>query len=114
MTDLIRDMFQAIDLRRWDALPDFFDVSARYERPGYPIMTGLAEILHFYTHVRVIASGEHRIEGLVMSESSGACWGTYVGTSTTGASIDERFADIYEFANGKVVYRRSHFFRPAI
>jgi ketosteroid isomerase-like protein len=70
--------------------------------------------LHFYREVRVIAAGEHRLEHLVCNDTCGASWGRFVGRHSDGSGLDERFADVYTFADGKIVTRASYFFRPAI
>ncbi len=113
-SDLITGMFRAIDDARWEALTDFLDDDVIYERPGYPRLVGSDRVRHFYEVERMIASGTHTIEHIVIAGHHGACWGELVGLSKTGSEIAERFADVYEFANGKIKTRRSHFFRPAV
>jgi ketosteroid isomerase-like protein len=85
-----------------------------YDRPGYETMVGFERIDHFYRSERVIASGIHILEGIVVGETRGACWGRFVGAHKNGSSLDERFADAFTFENGKIRTRRSYFFRPAV
>lgn len=110
----VEAMFAAIDGRTFDDLPRFFDDAMTYERPGYEPLVGIDEILHFYRNVRVIASGNHRLEEVVWEDGRAACWGRFVGQHKNGSAIDERFADVYTFADGKIATRRSYFFRPAV
>jgi branched-subunit amino acid aminotransferase/4-amino-4-deoxychorismate lyase/ketosteroid isomerase-like protein len=110
----INQMFEAIDSREWDKLPMFFSTDIVYERPGYSPLIGYARVAHFYMHERVIASGNHLIEGIVSNDNNAACWGRFVGKNKNGSEIDERFSDVYTFHNGKIVKRRSFFYRPAI
>ena len=37
--------------------------------PGYQPFMGLDELLNFYQHERIIASGEHRIEHIVIDNN---------------------------------------------
>ena len=107
-------LFQCVDGRTWDALPQFFADNVVYERPGYPPVVGLGEVLHFYRAIRVIASGEHLLHQIITEGNRGACWGRFVGKHRDGTSIDERFADAYTFENGKIATRCTYFFRPAV
>jgi ketosteroid isomerase-like protein len=110
----ITRMFATIDARRWDALADFFTADAVYERPGYEPLIGFEALDHFYRRVRIIGAGRHRVERLVEGRESAACWGRFVGTSRDGRALDERFSDVYELRDGRIVRRTSYFFRPAI
>jgi ketosteroid isomerase-like protein len=111
---LIKTLFTAVDSRDWNLLVQCFDHNIIYERPGYHPFMGLDELLNFYQHERIIASGEHRIEHIVIDNNWGSCWGQFIGINKNGSQINERFADVYSFANGKFKTRRSYFFRPAV
>jgi branched-chain amino acid aminotransferase len=112
--DFIRFMFRTIDGRNWDRLENVFCQDVVYERPGYEPLIGYDRVLQFYRTERVIASGEHLLEGITISENGGACWGRFIGRHKNGSSIDERFADAYTFQLGKIKTRKSYFFRPAV
>ena len=112
--EFIQAMFVDIDARDWESLGNKFCEDAVYERPGYEPLEGREAILHFYEHVRIIASGEHQLTRIVANEECGASWGRYVGKSHQGDDLDERFADCYTFEDGKVKKRESYFFRAAI
>jgi ketosteroid isomerase-like protein len=115
MSDIfITRMFSTIDARRWDELAEFFTADAVYERPGYAPLVGFPALEHFYREVRVIVSGQHRIERMVAGRGTAACWGRFVGANRAGAPLDERFADVYELRDGRVARRTSYFYRPAI
>jgi ketosteroid isomerase-like protein len=111
---LIQELFHTIDARDWDSLPRFFSRDVVYERPGYEPLSGHEQLLHFYRNVRVIESGTHSLERLVLDDTCAACWGRFVGHHKNGSAIDERFADVYTFRDGKIATRRSYFFRPAV
>jgi hypothetical protein len=56
----------------------------------------------------VIASGKHHLENIVLNEDSGTCWGRFVGVHKNNSAIDERFADVYRFKDGKIKNRQSY------
>ncbi len=112
--EFVRNLFQLIDSRDWDGLQRVFCEDMTYERPGYEPLVGYERVKRFYREERVIASGTHFLEGVVVHEDSGACWGRFVGVHKNGAKIDERFADAYTFRNGRIKTRKSFFFRPAV
>jgi len=113
-SDFVREMFKVIDGRDWASLENFFGKSMTYERPGYAPLVGYDRVLHFYREERVIASGQHLLDEIVMNSDGGACWGRFVGEHKNGSHIDEKFADTYKFEDGKIKLRRSYFFRPAV
>ena len=113
--DFIIEMFHCIDGRDWESLHRFFSPEITYERPGYPPIVGIDELIHFYRDIRTIASGEHRLEHIIVVDGdAGASWGRLVGRSHEGAALDERFADCYTFEGNTIKTRISYFFRPAI
>lgn len=110
----VRELFAVIDAERWDRLGEFFATDAVYERPGIAPLEGLERIVCFYTDERVIASGTHHVEQVVVSGGAGASWGSVDCVLKDGSQATERFADAYLFSDGKISLRRSHFFRPAV
>lgn len=114
MSTIVHRLFDAIDSRQWERLPELFDEQVVYERPGYEPFQGMQRLDQFYRVERVIASGKHHLEGVVVGDSQAACWGRFIGTHRDGTPIDEGFADTYELANGRIRVRKSFFFRPAV
>jgi ketosteroid isomerase-like protein len=112
--ELIFTLFCAVDSSDWNLLVKCFDKNIIYERPGYQPFIGLAQLLNFYKYERIIASGEHKIEHIVIEGNHGVCWGKFIGLHKNGSQINERFADVYSFENGKFKTRRSYFFRPTV
>lgn len=112
--NIVKRLFEYVDSRDWDGLSNAFCDDVVYERPGYAPLVGLASVLHFYREVRVILSGRHELENVVVDDGCGACWGRFVGTHRNGSGLCERFADVYTFERGKIKTRKSYFFRPAI
>lgn len=112
--DVVTTMFRYIDGRDWDELQHMFTPDVVYERPGYQPFEGLERLLKFYREERVIASGQHLLENVVVNQHGGASWGRFVGVHKNNSPIDERFADVYTFKDGKIQTRKSYFFRPAV
>ena len=114
MGNTISDLFQAVDSNDWNAMSRIFHADVTYERPGYEPFVGRERVLQFYSQERVIASGKHQLEQVVFDHDQGACWGRFVGLKKDGSEVDERFADVYCFEDGKIKSRRSYFYRPAV
>jgi hypothetical protein len=112
--NFVVELFRRIDSRDWEALHQSLHEDVVYERPGYEPLVGRERVLRFYREERVIASGEHHLEHVVIDDGSGACWGRFVGMHKNGSPIDERFADVYQLKDGRIHARRSFFFRPAV
>ena len=112
--DFIHEMFQFIDSRDWASLKEKFCEDVVYERPGYEPIKGLDDLLTFYSKVRIIAAGKHHLSHIVVNESTGASWGRFIGEGKDSSPLDERFADVYTFMDGKIKHRTSYFFRAAI
>ncbi|NUQ96484.1 MAG: SnoaL-like domain-containing protein [Streptomyces sp.] len=111
---LVADLFAVIDERRWEDLPDVFAPNCVYERPGYPSLTGLSDIDHFYRHTRIISAGRHQVDRVVSDLGSAACWGRFTGEDRSGHPLEEGFADTYLVQDGRIVHRTTYFFRAAI
>jgi ketosteroid isomerase-like protein len=115
MTDsIIVDLFHAIDSSDWGILVNLFHPDVVYERPGYAPFKSLERLLHFYQYERILVSGTHNLEHIVSDGNSAACWGSFVGKKRDGSEVNEMFADVYTFEDGKIRTRRSFFFRPAV
>ncbi|QHG18504.1 nuclear transport factor 2 family protein [Nostoc sp. ATCC 53789] len=112
--ELIITLFCAVDSSDWDLLLKCFDKNIIYERPGYQPFIGLEKLLSFYKNDRIIADGKHKIEHIVIENNHGVCWGQFIGIHKNSSPINERFADVYSFENGKFKSRITHFFRPAV
>ena len=108
------ELFLAVDSSDWNMLAEIFHHDIVYERPGYEPFVGIDRLLKFYQTERIIASGKHYIEHITIEGNYGACWGRLIGVSKDDFQIDEIFADVYSFENGKIKTRKTHFFRPAV
>lgn len=113
-SDLIRELYAVVDERRWDELDRVFDTAIVYERPGYAPFEGLARIRTFYERERVIADGRHHLSSALVMGDEGASCGVLIGVHRSGAPLEEQFADFFRFRDGKIVSRKTFFFRAAI
>lgn len=113
-SELVVELFRAIDFQDWKRLTNIFHNEIVYERPGYLPFIGIERLLQFYQQERIIASGTHQIEQITIEENYGACWGQFIGIGKDESDINERFADTFSFEDGKIKTRRTHFFRPAV
>jgi ketosteroid isomerase-like protein len=111
---LIIDLFQAVDSRDWNALRTILHPEIVYERPGYKRFEGISQVMHFYEHERILVSGKHDTECIVVNGNKGACWGRFIGVKKDNSKADERFADVYFFEDGMIRMRKTYFFRVAI
>lgn len=110
---VIRKYFSAVDQNAIPELLACFSDDVIYERPGYPVIAGHDKLRSFYETQRIIASGEHAIEGLIVQNGAAACWGRFEGVRRDGTPITARFADIYEINGaGRISHRTTHFFAP--
>lgn len=112
--ELIRTILRTIDAAAWNALEKLVTPDIVYDRPGYPTLRGVAAFINFYTHTRVVATGQHRLDSVLTDGRTGFCWGHFAGVTRDGQPISEVFADWYQFDSGRVSRRRTFFFRPAI
>jgi len=110
----LRDLFDTIDRGEFDRFREFFAEDVFYERPAYPPLTGVEDLIRFYRDERIIASGQHMPEHVVANEACGAAWGRYQGVTRTGEPIDVIWADVYSFDDrGLIKSRRGYFFQKA-
>jgi ketosteroid isomerase-like protein len=111
---LVAVLFDIIDHCSWEELGEVFAEDCVYDRPGYESLIGLRRVQRFYRHERIVASGHHHVVSVVSDIEAAACWGRFLGTARSGQALDEDFADTYSITGGKIEYRKTFFFRPAM
>ncbi|MES2938880.1 MAG: nuclear transport factor 2 family protein [Pseudomonadota bacterium] len=112
----VAGMFALIDIARWDALAAYFHDDVDYIRPGYAPIRGLADLLDFYRHRRIVHSGCHVLE-LLCTDASGqavSATGSFTGTDRQGHPLAVRFCDVYRFRGVKIARRETFFNAPAV
>lgn len=110
----IETLLRIIDSGEFSKLGSVLHSDICYFRPGYAPLQGIDRVLSFYRDERVIASGVHHIETIIVDHAAAACRGRFVGRSRDGRELDEEFADVYRFAGDQIIHRQTYFFRPAI
>ena len=113
--NVIKHLFECVDIRSWEVLSTIFHADIVYERPGYDPIQGLERLLYFYSHERVLAAGQHTLERIITAEDAGACWGWFTGSKKDGSAVHVGFADVYLFSDTNlIIKRRSYFYEPSV
>ena len=116
MTDgrtIVDRLLAAIDARDWQALGALLTEDSRYTVSGYPSFAGRDAVLHYYRELRPIASGSHRIDGVVAEPGHAVSWGRFAGVKTDGTTVDVLFADVLELSGSCIQARQVYFCEPA-
>lgn len=110
-----RSYYDAVDRGDVAAVLDWFSDDAVYHRPGYEPMVGRAALSDFYGGERVIESGSHRIDQLLVAGASVAVRGVFTGRLKDGSDAVVGFADFVDYDTaGRARERRSYFDSPAV
>ena len=112
---LVRKYYETVDRGDVRSLLWLFDPEALYRRPGYPDLRGRSDLERFYREQRVISSGRHSIERLLIDRLGAAVYGRFHGLLRSGEDIDLRFADFFELSPvGMITHRDTFFFAPMV
>ncbi|GMA21432.1 nuclear transport factor 2 family protein [Arsenicicoccus piscis] len=104
-----------VDADDVSALVDLFAPDAVYRRPGYEPIQGHAGLREFYTGERVIVSGRHQVQTMVIESDTAAVSGTFEGELRDGSSASLEFADFYTFdETGRFASRQTFFYAPLV
>jgi ketosteroid isomerase-like protein len=109
-TALTHEFYRLVDAGDLDGLAARFTEDASYARPGYPVLAGRAAIDHFYRYDRVIASGRHTLESIVVSGHEIAVRGSFAGQLRDGSPVAHRFAEFFVIdTEGRITGRETFF-----
>lgn len=115
LTARTRYYYERVDAGDVAAVLDWFAEDAVYHRPGYLPMLGREALRRFYGGERVIESGAHHLDELVVQDRRVAVRGRFVGRLRDGSAVEVGFADFLAYdADGRVRERRSFFDVPAV
>lgn len=110
-----RSYYELVDAGEVDGVLAWFAVDAVYHRPGYPPMQGREALQSFYGGERVIVSGAHRLDEVLVDGPSVAVRGRFEGILKDGSSVSIGFADFIRYdAAGRAEQRRTFFEAPAV
>ncbi len=107
---LAHEFYRRVDAGDIDGLVAMFAEDAEYHRPGYPPVLGQAGMDHFYRYERVIAGGEHTLDGVAVSGTEVAVRGSFAGTKRDGSPARHRFAEFFTLSADHRFSRRETFF----
>lgn len=108
---LVRTYYEVVDANDVDTLLSLFAPDAVYHRPGYDALRGHEDLDRFYRDERIIESGRHTVDAMVVGERTVAVQGHFGGTSRDGRSLDLRFADFFD-GERLITARRTFFYAP--
>ncbi len=106
--------YSSVDAGDGEAVLAWFTEDATYWRPGYPAMTGRNSLAAFYGGERVIESGAHSVEEVLVDADRVAVRGIFRGRLKDGSETVVGFADFLRYGPaGRVLERRTYFDAPA-
>ncbi|MDO5535753.1 MAG: nuclear transport factor 2 family protein [Propionibacteriaceae bacterium] len=112
---LTREYYRLVDAGDVEGVLGWFAEDAVYHRPGYAPMEGREALATFYGGERVIDSGSHDLEQVLVQGRDVAVRGRFRGRLKDGSTVDLGFADFITYdAQGRAATRRSYFETPAV
>lgn len=113
--DTVMAYYAAVDDARIEDLLDVFTDDVVYHRPGYEPLRGRDAMRAFYVDERVIVSGKHVIDHVVIDGAVVSVQGRFTGVLKDGSRRSVRFADFYRFdPSGRASERRTYFDAPSV
>lgn len=110
-----RHYYTTVDAGDVAGVVEWFAAGATYYRPGYEPLVGRHAIADFYADERVIESGHHTLDRILVSGSSVAVRGHFDGVLKNGTDVGLGFADFIRYdEDGHAVERHSYFETPAV
>jgi ketosteroid isomerase-like protein len=110
---LIRRYYELVDANDVTEMVALFHPEAIYCRPGYPELTGHADITHFYAKQRKFRSGSHSLTAVLDTGERVAVHGQFRGVLHDGSAMELRFADFFEIGDdGRFSRRDTYYFAP--
>ena len=112
--------YETVDAGDVEGVLALFTEDAVYARPGYAPFEGHEALRAFYAGDRVIESGRHTVEHMVVQDDGAAeprvaVHGRFEGRLKDGSDASLRFADFYTFAaDGRFASRDTFFFAPLV
>lgn len=115
LVEVTHRYYRAVDAGDVQGVLDWFADDCVYHRPGYEPMRGQEALGAFYGGARVIESGSHRIDQLLVDGSSVSVRGVFTGQLKDGSQVQIGFADFIDYGpDGRARERRSYFDTPAV
>ena len=102
--------YRTVDTGAPEDVVALFATDAVYRRPGYAPLVGSEELLAFYAGRRVIASGRHTVDRLLVDADTAAVQGSFRGILRDGEAVALRFADFFRIDEGGLIAQRDTYF----
>ncbi len=106
--------YTAVDSGDVEAVLDCFSDDAVYRRPGYEPIVGREGLRDFYSGVRVIDSGAHEVQDIVVEGDRSAIRCRFVGRLKDGSAAEVGFADFFGFAGDHIATRTTFFYAASV
>ena len=114
VTELVKRYYTTVDAGDADATSALFSADASYDRPGYPTLVG-QQIADFYHGERVIESGSHSLQEILVEGDRASSRGVFNGHLKDGSETSVGFADFFLFdTEGLIAERTTYFYQPAV
>jgi ketosteroid isomerase-like protein len=97
-----------------EKLPEFFSPAITYSRPGFPVISGIDGLDHFYREARQVRKGVHTINEILTERDILVCRGRFAGEMMSGNQVETDFADFYRLEDGRIIERRTYFFASCV
>ncbi len=111
---LVDDYYRAVDAGDIDGVVACFAPDCTYERGGYAVMRGVRHVRRFYEADRVIESGRHRIDRVLVDGHTSVATGVFEGVSRSGAELHAAFADLFLFHDDLIQARTTYFLAKGV
>ena len=114
VTELVKRYYSTVDAGDAGATSALFAADASYDRPGYPTMVG-QQITDFYQGERVIESGAHSLQEIIVDGDRASSRGVVSGRLKSGSETTVGFADFFLFdTEGLIAERTTYFYQAAV
>lgn len=114
VTELVKRYYSTVDAGDAGATSALFAAHASYDRPGYPTMVG-QQITDFYHGERVIESGAHSLQEIIVDGDRASSRGVFSGRLKDGSETSVGFADFFLFdTEGLIAERTTYFYQAAV
>lgn len=112
--DFARHYYTTVDTGDAESTVALFGEHATYRRPGYDEIRGREALLRFYGGERVIASGRHTVDEVIVDGDHAAVRGRFAGELRDGSRVEVGFADFLHYEAGLIADRTTYFFQPSV
>jgi ketosteroid isomerase-like protein len=106
---LVRHYYDLVDADDVDGLLRLFADAVVYERQGTATISGKDALRRFYGEERIIASGTHTLDEVLVGKAWVAVRGRFRGVLKDGDRVGLEFTDWFEVTDGVIERRQSLF-----